>query len=127
MPLKQHLQLEWAYGYRGHQCRNNLHYNSQGHLVFFVAGVGIVQDTKEGVQRFYLEHSDDILCLSLDNTKTLAATGQIGKEPYICVWNTTTMKTISILRDLGHSGGVGIVAFSPDTKVFSGFLSYVKF
>ena len=36
------LGLEWVYGYRGRQCRNNLVYNDRGELVYFVAGVGVV-------------------------------------------------------------------------------------
>lgn len=59
---ESHLQLEWVYGYRGHQCRNNLYYTSAGEVVYFVAGVGVVYrlgDDKS--QRFFLGHSDDII------------------------------------------------------------------
>ena len=56
-----HLQLEWVYGYRGHQCRNNLYYTAAGEVVYFVAGVGVVYNTSEKQQRFYLGHSDDII------------------------------------------------------------------
>ena len=55
------LRLEWVYGYRGHQCRNNLHYTASGEVVYFVAGVGVVYNVAEGKQRFYLGHSDDIV------------------------------------------------------------------
>lgn len=56
-----HLLLEWVYGYRGHQCRNNLFYTSSGEVVYFVAGVGVVYNTARKRQRFYLGHSDDII------------------------------------------------------------------
>ena len=56
-----HLQLEWVHGYRGHQCRNNLYYTAAGEVVYFVAGVGVVYNTVEKKQRFYLGHSDDII------------------------------------------------------------------
>lgn len=55
------LQLEWVYGYRGHQCRNNLYYNANGEVVYFVAGTGIVLNAAERKQRFFLGHSDDII------------------------------------------------------------------
>ena len=55
------LRLEWVYGYRGNQCRNNLYYTGSGEVVYFVAGVGVVQNTAEKKQRFFLGHSDDIL------------------------------------------------------------------
>ncbi|ESN91899.1 hypothetical protein HELRODRAFT_153202, partial [Helobdella robusta] len=56
-----HLNLEWVYGYRGHQCRNNLYYNKNGELVYFVAGVAIVFNTSEKRQKFYFGHNDDII------------------------------------------------------------------
>ena len=59
------LRLEWVYGYRGHQCRNNLYYTASGEVVYFVAGVGVVYNVAEGKQRFYLGHSDDIIRWSL--------------------------------------------------------------
>ena len=59
------LRLQWVYGYRGHQCRNNLYYTATGEVVYFVAGVGVVYNATEGQQRFYLEHTDDIIRFSL--------------------------------------------------------------
>lgn len=55
------LRLDWAYGYRGNQCRNNLYYNSSGEAVYFVAGVGIVHNVAQKKQRFFRGQSDDIL------------------------------------------------------------------
>ena len=55
------LRLDWVYGYRGHQCRNNLYYTASGEVVYFVAGVGVVYNVAEKRQRFFLGHSDDII------------------------------------------------------------------
>lgn len=56
------LQLEWVYGYRGYQCRNNLYYTASNEIVYFVAGVGVVcNHGNEKRQRFFLGHSDDII------------------------------------------------------------------
>lgn len=55
------LKLEWVYGYRGHQCRNNLYYTGTKEIVYFVAGVGVVYNTRENSQRFFLGHNDDII------------------------------------------------------------------
>jgi len=38
------LELEYIYGYRCHDARNNLRYNHEGKLVYHAAGVGIVHD-----------------------------------------------------------------------------------
>ena len=49
--------------------------------------------------------------LSLHPDRKLVATGQVGKDPYICVWDTTNCKTISILKD-NHQRGVACLAFN---------------
>lgn len=55
------LRLEWVYGYRGHQCRNNLFYTSDKEIVYFAAGVGVVYNIHDNRQRFFLGHDDDIV------------------------------------------------------------------
>nr|XP_015205768.1 PREDICTED: echinoderm microtubule-associated protein-like 5 isoform X3 [Lepisosteus oculatus] len=105
-----HLRLEWVYGYRGHQCRNNLYYTAAKEIVYFVAGVGVVYNTREHKQKFYLGHNDDIISLALHPERVLVATGQVGKEPYICVWDSYTVQTVSILKDI-HTHGIACLAF----------------
>lgn len=107
------LRLEWVYGYRGHQCRNNLYYTTGKEVVYFVAGVGVVYNTREHTQKFFLGHNDDIISLALHPDKTQVATGQVGKDPYICVWDTYNVQTISILKDV-HTHGVACLAFDLD-------------
>lgn len=58
---RSQLRLEWVYGYRGHQCRNNLWYTASGEIVYFVAGVAVVYGVADRRQRFFLEHDDDIV------------------------------------------------------------------
>lgn len=109
---KCQLRLEWVYGFRGHQVKSNLHYNINNEIVYFVAGVGIVHNYAEHKQRFFLGHDDDIISLTMHHNKTLVASGQVGKEPQILVWDSTTMQTASILKG-GHTHGIGILAFDP--------------
>jgi WD40 repeat protein len=40
----------------------------------------------------------------------------VGKKPIICVWDTETLQTKSILKD-GHTHGVCCLGFSADEKV----------
>jgi len=46
----------------------------------------------------------------------LIATGQTGKDPYICIWDSSTLDTQSILRG-GHTNGVGGVSFDKSGQV----------
>ena len=57
-----------------------------------------------------------IFSLALHPEKLLVATGQVGKDPYICVWNSMTVKTESILKD-GHKQGVTGLSFDKEGNV----------
>ncbi|GFN97686.1 echinoderm microtubule-associated protein-like 6 [Plakobranchus ocellatus] len=107
------LRLEFVYGYRGHTCRNNVYYTANKDVVYFVAGVGIVYSAREHKQRFFLGHNDDLISLALHPDRTTVATGQIGDAPYICVWDSATTDTISILKD-GHKDGIAALGFDKE-------------
>lgn len=59
------LELEYIHGYRCHDCRNNLKAGPNGELVYHTAAVGIVLDVESNRQKFFMEHTDDILCLDV--------------------------------------------------------------
>lgn len=46
------LQLEYVYGYRAKDCRNNLKYLKQGNIVFHAAALGIVMDPAANTQKY---------------------------------------------------------------------------
>lgn len=58
-----------------------------------------------------LEHDDDILCLATDPTGQFCATGQVGRHPWICVWDTATMECLARYR-APLTKGIKSVAFS---------------
>lgn len=78
------LDLEYIYGYRCFDSRNNIKFNNNGDLIYFTAAVGISLDTVKNQQKFFFEHTDDITCI--DIYENLIATGQVGSEPLICLW-----------------------------------------
>lgn len=57
-----------------------------------------------------------VLSLALHPDKIQVASGQVGKDPYICVWDSYTLTTVSILRDV-HTHGVACLAFDADGQV----------
>ena len=71
---EQELVLEWVYGYASQGCRNNLKYNEEGELVYHVAAVSIIYDGEK--QHFVRCHTDDIVCLAIDDKKEYVATGR---------------------------------------------------
>ncbi|VTJ73342.1 Hypothetical predicted protein, partial [Marmota monax] len=56
--------------------------------------------------------------LALHPERVLVATGQVGKEPYICVWDSYTVQTISVLKDV-HTHGIACLAFDLDGQFWS--------
>eukprot|EP00057_Strongylocentrotus_purpuratus_P018650 XP_011673124.1 PREDICTED: echinoderm microtubule-associated protein-like 6 [Strongylocentrotus purpuratus] len=116
----QELVLQHIHGYRGYDCRNNLHYLNDGaDIVYHAAGAGIVQNLKKGSQSFYLEHTDDIICLTVNQHPkypNVIATGQIGETPAVNVWNAETKETLSLIRGF-HTKGVCSVNFSASGKL----------
>lgn len=62
--------------------------------------------------------------LALHPEHVLVATGQVGKEPYICVWDSYTVQTVSILKDM-HTHGIACLAFDLDGQVSIGQCDFV--
>lgn len=50
----------FRYGYRGRDCRSNLHQIATGDTVYFIASVVVLVNLQDAVQRHYLGHTDDI-------------------------------------------------------------------
>ncbi|PIK34378.1 putative echinoderm microtubule-associated protein-like 6 [Apostichopus japonicus] len=115
LPPNEGIILQFIHGYRGYDCRNNLFYTQTGEIIYHVAAAGIVYNKESNRQRFYLEHTDDILCLCIHPQKDIAATGQVGRDPTIHIWDATTMKTLAMLKGQ-HQRGVCAVDFSGDGK-----------
>ena len=57
-----------------------------------------------------------LFSLALHPERITVATGQVGKTPFICVWDTNTMQTLSILK-LEHKHGVVSMAFDKEGNV----------
>lgn len=80
--------VDFFYGsYRGYDCRNNLFYTQTGEIAYHVAAAGIIYNKEKNQQRFYTQHTDDILCLCIHPLKDLIATGQVTSfaQFFLCV------------------------------------------
>ncbi|VDO67265.1 unnamed protein product [Onchocerca flexuosa] len=52
--------LDWVYGYRGKDCRGNLHQLPTGEIVYFTGTIAVLHNPSEGLQRYYTKHTSDI-------------------------------------------------------------------
>ncbi|XP_041098083.1 echinoderm microtubule-associated protein-like 5, partial [Polyodon spathula] len=114
-PPTSSIRLHFIHGYRGYDCRSNLFYTQTGEIVYHVAAVGVVYNRQQNTQRFYLGHDDDILCLAIHPLKDYIATGQVGRDSSIHIWDSEMLKTLSILKG-HHQYGVCALDFSADGK-----------
>ncbi|CAH1792966.1 unnamed protein product [Owenia fusiformis] len=134
-PPTEKLKLEWVYGYRGRDCRSNLHLLPTGEIVYFIAGVVVLYNVDEQMQRHYLGHTDDVKCLAVHPDKITIATGQVAghdkKEskrklrdqiddftefpetwPHIRIWDSVSLTTSHVIGIGEFDRAVCCVAFS---------------
>ena len=79
----------------------------------------IIYTLISGHQTFYLEHTDDIICLAVNEHpkfKSVVATGQIGAQPEINIWDASSKQTLSVIKGF-HTKGVCVVNFSCTGKL----------
>lgn len=104
------LELDHIHGYRGFDCRDNLFYLADNEsIVYPAAGAGVVHHIRRGTQKFYLKHTDDIISMAVHNGEehgNIVASGQIGENPTIHIWNAQTQQTISVLSGKHNRGDI---------------------
>ncbi|XP_017783168.1 PREDICTED: echinoderm microtubule-associated protein-like 2 isoform X2 [Nicrophorus vespilloides] len=114
----ERLKLDWAYGYRGRDCRSNLYLLPTGEMVYFVAAVVVLYNVEEQNQRHYLGHTDDVKSLAIHPNKLLVATGQCAghdkrdARPHIRIWNSVSLHTQAIIGVNEFNVSVCCISFS---------------
>uniref|UniRef100_A0AAY5KBI3 HELP domain-containing protein n=1 Tax=Esox lucius TaxID=8010 RepID=A0AAY5KBI3_ESOLU len=119
-PPVEKLELDWVYGYRGRDCRANLYMLSSGEAVYFIACVVVLYHINNRTQRHYRKHTDCVRCLTIHPDKVRVASGQTagvdkdGKplQPYVHIWDSSTLTTLQQIGLGTFERGVGSVAFS---------------
>ncbi|XP_005390481.1 PREDICTED: echinoderm microtubule-associated protein-like 1 isoform X6 [Chinchilla lanigera] len=119
LPTKR-LKLEWVYGYRGRDCRNNLYLLPTGETVYFIASVVVLFNVEEQLQRHYAGHNDDVKCLAVHPDRITIATGQVagtskdGKQllPHVRIWDSVTLNTLHVIGKGFFDRAVTCIAFS---------------
>ncbi|XP_078356309.1 echinoderm microtubule-associated protein-like 2 isoform X2 [Oculina patagonica] len=116
-PPEEELQLEWVYGYRGRDCRNNLYVLTSGELIYFTAAVVVLYDVASHKQRHYTEHTDDIKSLCVHPDGVTVASGQVkgrgdDAKPHIRLWDSSSLDTICVIGVDYFEDAVFALAFS---------------
>lgn len=116
-PPQQQLTVEWVYGYRGKDCRNNLYLLPTGELLYFTAGVVVLHSLSNNEQRHYTSHTDDIKCLAVHPNRYTVATGQCAgtrpnSQPQVHVWDSVSLTTLRVLGVDVFDRSVSCLSFS---------------
>ncbi|VEN35286.1 unnamed protein product [Callosobruchus maculatus] len=112
------LKLDWAYGYRGRDCRSNLYFLPTGEMIYFVASVVVLYNVEDQNQRHYVEHTDDVKSLAIHPNKMLVATGQCAGQdkrdarPHIRIWNSVSLHTQAVVGMNDFDVSVCCLSFS---------------
>ena len=115
------LELEWVHGARTHDVRGALHVTAAGEFVYPTAALVVLYKPASskpdggcvncGQQRFYRKHTGAVLCTAVHPEGAIVASGALGSDAAVHIWESTTLAPLSILRSV-HSGGVAAIAFS---------------
>ena len=107
------LELESISGFAGDRCRDALRYSRSAEVAFFSAGVAVIMNQNTREQKFYMDHASTITSMAIHPLEDIIATGELGEVPSVRVWDSTTMKTLSVLEGF-HRRIIQHLAFSPD-------------
>ncbi|KAK3286813.1 hypothetical protein CYMTET_5644 [Cymbomonas tetramitiformis] len=93
------LELEWVYGFRGHDGFQNIAGAPGDKVVYHVGAMGVVLDPEAKAQVYVTDdpmgsgslrgNTEDILSLAQHPNQKYHATGEVGPQPKIVVWDAT--------------------------------------
>ena len=127
------LVIDWVYGYRSEEARQNCFFNTAGQAVYPTAALGVIFDFKAQKQVYFGGgktefdgrkqsndtmdgHNDDVTALCVSYSRKLVATGQNGQKPLICVWDSTTGALVAKKRLPKGSRLVTAIGISANDK-----------
>ena len=121
---KTSIELEYVYGFRGQDVRNNVYYTKSKRIVSHTGRLGISYDRKWHRQVFYEKHEHPIVSLSISNDGLLVATGETTSvtnpnlRPRIHIWEAASCIQIQILPKF-HERSIPYIAFSANRRLLA--------
>jgi WD40 repeat protein len=125
-------ELEYVYGYRCADSRQNVYFNNGGECVYMTAALGVILDHGSNTQKFFgggqventskqtandnNSHTNDITSIAISTDRTKAVSGQVGSAPSAFVWNSSTGAKEQRFKLQKGARGVNAVGFSEDGK-----------
>lgn len=125
--------LEYVYGYRCADSRQNVYFNAQGQATYMTAALGVILDPASNTQKFFgggevdqtaknvandlKHHTDDIMCVRVNNDRTCAVSGQVGSKPTIFKWDACTGDMQQRIKIAKGARGIQAVSINAEGSI----------
>ena len=126
-------KLEYVYGYRCADSRQNVYWNNSNQPVYMTAALGVILDPMSNTQQFFgggevdqtaknvandmNGHTDDIMCVSISPDRSTAVSGQVGSKPTIFTWDSATGEKKQRIKIAKGARGINAVAINADGQI----------
>ena len=114
--------MQWIYGIRIDDIREPIHYlqlssqKAANEQLLYICGNNVVIFfPKLNTQQFYCRHSKPVSCIEISQSKRIAASGEMGDDPQIHIWDIKSLRTLWILDSLQKSS-VAFLKFIDDDR-----------
>ena len=117
-PLNVSLKLDYVFGVRTKDNRNNVRYITPSLIVYHSSSLGIVHDLQTNKQQFFTQHTNEITAFNLNKQRLYAVTADGPSQTtntYVHIWNVNDCKSIAQIK-LPIKEGVSYAAFSPNSE-----------
>ena len=124
VPDELKVKLEWVYGIRSSDTRRAVQYTvgslsadsvgasdnfenqvnqNNEELVYYIASVVVLLNTRVNKQRFYLSHNQEVISVAVSTLDgQYIASGELAINPCIHIWSSRTLESLSVIKGL-HS------------------------
>lgn len=100
-PIRDHCFGLNAFPYAGQSIQGIPGSNGQ-RIIYNSAALSVIHDVGTNTQQFFDLQKDDVSCVTISRDGKMAATGAVGRRPYVLVWSTDlgeSMPDAAIQRD----------------------------
>ena len=135
-PPLENLELEFVYGARAHDARDNVFFNAKGEIFYHTAAMGVAYNKESNTQRFLIDdpnarsptgHRGDIVSMARHPSGSIFATGEVAKSPRILVWSAEDMRGPLIVLQGMLKRAVSSLTFSRDGHLLAAIGADIDF